>query len=225
MRVMETFDSLQGEGYWTGVPTSFVRLAGCNAPALGLECVGWCDTPGTWDPQGGEELSVEEILERIHLPRLCITGGEPLLQLEGVAALVEEAHQRGLRVHLETNGTIAPVLSPLVTGGLPRVVPFDWVVVSPKPPKYSISPEWEDHVDELKFIVDDQFQAATAEQVADDHPGAFVSIQPEFGERPGASEREWHRAASTSVRRAIAIVLTHTDWRLSLQTHKLLGIR
>lgn len=225
MRVIETFDSLQGEGYWTGAPTSFVRLAGCNALELGLDCVRWCDTPGSWDPRAGEELTAAEVLDRIRLPRMCVTGGEPLLQLEGVAALLEEAHFRGVRVHVETNGTIAPVLPSPATGGNPSMLQFDWVVVSPKPPKYAISPTWEDHVDELKFIVDDQFEASTAEQVAEAHPGAFVSIQPEFGDRPDGIDREWDRAASTSVRRAIAMVLTHADWRLSLQTHKLLGIR
>ena len=73
---------------------TFVRLAGCNAPALGLECVSWCDTPGSWDPAAGRPMDLGEILEQAHFPRLCLTGGEPLLQLEGVAELVEAAERR-----------------------------------------------------------------------------------------------------------------------------------
>jgi len=239
VKVIEMFDSLQGEGYWTGVPMSFIRLAGCNAQELGLDCVRWCDTPGSWDETTGEDLGVGEILDRVRLPRFCITGGEPLFQLEGVAALVAEARARGIRVHLETNGTLDPMLTrPAIADGrqspsatadtvpaTEQVVEFDWVVLSPKPPRYFISPAWDDRVDELKLVVDDQLDVATAERLAADYPGAFVSIQPEFGERPDSSAREWHRAGSTSVRRAIALVLAHPDWRLSLQTHKLLGIR
>ena len=44
VRVLEIFDSLQGEGYWTGTPMTFVRLAGCNASGLRLACTRWCDT-------------------------------------------------------------------------------------------------------------------------------------------------------------------------------------
>lgn len=226
MRVVEIFDSLQGEGYWTGVPMTFVRLAGCNAPGLGLECVRWCDTPGSWDEAAGEELEVGEILDLARLPRLCITGGEPLLQPEGVAALVTEAHTKGIRVHLETNGTADPFVPGNTRGADPEEVPeFDWVVVSPKAPGYLISPGWDDRIDELKLVVDDQLDVATAERLAADYPGAFVSIQPEFEARPDGSSRERHLAGSDSVPRAIALVLTHPDWRLSLQTHKLLGIR
>ncbi len=108
LRVIEIFDSLQGEGFWTGAPMTFVRLAGCNAPDLGLDCVLWCDTPGSWAVDEGEIVSAAAIVERVHFPRLCLTGGEPLLQAEGVAELLAEAHRCGLRVHLETNGTVAP---------------------------------------------------------------------------------------------------------------------
>jgi organic radical activating enzyme len=219
---------------------SFVRLAGCNGPALGLDCVGWCDTPDSWDENAGDELDVEEVLDRVRLPRLCVTGGEPLLQLESVAALVAEAHTRGIRTHLETNGTVDPLVARPVAGrggatrlggdvgmgpGADEAIEFDWVVVSPKPPRYFVSPAWDERIDELKLVVDDQLDVATAERLAVDYPGAFVSIQPEFGDRSDGSGREWNRAGSASVRRAIALVLAHPDWRLSLQTHKLLGIR
>ena len=227
MRVIETFDSLQGEGYWTGVPMTFVRLAGCNAAGLGLDCVRWCDTPDSWDESAGEEMGVGEVLDRVRLPRICLTGGEPLVQLEAVAELVAEAHLRGFRIHLETNGTIDPMVTvpAAARAGTGSAIEFDWVVVSPKPPRYLISAAWDDRVDELKLVADDNLDVATAERLAADYPGAFVCIQPEFGHLPADSPREWNRAGSASTRRAMALVLAHPDWRLSLQTHKLLGIR
>ena len=230
LRVIEIFDSLQGEGYWTGVAMTFVRLAGCNAPELGLGCARWCDTPGSWGPAGGEELDVAAIVEQVRLPRLCLTGGEPLLQAEGVAALLVEARRRELRVHLETNGTIDPPLDDVARpagavppggpagpgyappGGVAHEAPrFDWAVVSPKPPDYLIAPGWDGLVDELKLVVDEHLDAATAERLAAAYPEAFVSIQPVWGETP--------------VERAVALVMAHPEWRLSLQTHKYLGIR
>ncbi len=128
---------------------TFVRLAGCNAPELELGCTAWCDTAGGWDPGAGEELTVDEVVGRVHLPRLCLTGGEPLLQIDGLCELIEIAQGRGIRVHLETNGTVDP-LAPLpepasapngIQGlqggaGAAAALGFDWAVVSPKPPDY-----------------------------------------------------------------------------------------
>lgn len=220
LRVIESFDSLQGEGYWTGVPMTFVRLAGCNAPALSLGCVRWCDTPGSWALDGGEEHSVGGLLDRVRLPRLCLTGGEPLLQMEGVVELLEEAHRREIRVHVETNGTIGPatdavwrpdgIASAGRGGAAGDELRFDWAVVSPKPLAYEIDPGWDGLVDELKLVVDETLDAVAAERLAAAHPEAFVSIQPAWG---------------TGAEDAVALVMAHPEWRLSLQTHKYLGIR
>ncbi len=56
-------------------------------------------------------MGADAVMECVHLPRLCITGGEPLLQIDGVVALVGRSHERGVLVHLETNGTIDPPTS------------------------------------------------------------------------------------------------------------------
>jgi len=215
LRVVEIFDSLQGEGFWTGVPMTFVRLAGCNAPVLGLGCARWCDTPGSWDPEAGEEIAVDAVLRRVRLPRLCLTGGEPLLQIDGVMEVVAAAHARQVRVHLETNGTVDP---PVGLGGGRYLnerddIGFDWAVVSPKPPHYRVSPGWRGLVDELKLVVDEYLTTAVAEELAAAYPAALVSIQPEYSRGPA------------SIERAVALVMSHPDWRLSLQTHKYLGIR
>ena len=170
-------------------------------------------------------MEVGEILAQVHFPRMCLTGGEPLLQLEGVAELIEAAERRFSRVHLETNGTIDP------RAALPGDAGLVWATVSPKPPDYVIAAGWEGLVDELKLVVDDRLDAASAERLAAAHPGAVVCIQPEWG---GGAALAAASAGSLSpdgavtrqrFERAVALVMAHPDWRLSLQTHKYLGIR
>ena len=100
MIVSEIFRSLQGEGRNQGRPCTFIRLAGCN-----LRCA-WCDTSYAWE--GGVRMSVAEVLDRVWLlngKRICITGGEPLLQRDEVAGLLEKFDRHGYTVEIETNGT------------------------------------------------------------------------------------------------------------------------
>lgn len=108
LKISEIFDSLQGEGASAGQPCTFLRLAGCN-----LHCT-WCDTKYTWDWEHysyQDQVSlqtVSELAERLHeVPRLVITGGEPLLQQPGLTALLGLL-PAGLFVEIETNGTRAP---------------------------------------------------------------------------------------------------------------------
>jgi len=115
----EVFASLQGEGPSQGKPCAFVRLSRCN-----LACV-WCDTAYTWRFTGDNRphrsgltyeraanqvtLGEEEVAARIAAlgqPRLVVTGGEPLLQGAALARML--ALLPGVRVEIETNGTVAP---------------------------------------------------------------------------------------------------------------------
>lgn len=110
--VSEVFGpTIQGEGPSAGRRASFVRLGGCN-----LAC-SWCDTPYTWDWSRFERaaelrtLPVEEVardVRAIAAPLVVITGGEPLLQRDGITNLVELLTAVGHQVEIETNGTIAP---------------------------------------------------------------------------------------------------------------------
>ena len=115
----EIFASLQGEGPSQGKPCAFVRLSRCN-----LACV-WCDTAYTWRFEGDNRphrsgLTYERTANQVSLgeddtaariaalgqPRLVVTGGEPLLQAPALAKML--ALLSGMRVEIETNGTVAP---------------------------------------------------------------------------------------------------------------------
>lgn len=109
MRLLELYDTVQGEGPNVGLPTTFVRFAGCN-----MRCPGWpCDTPYAVFPTLWRKESVakspDEILTEVEalVPRhLCITGGEPLLQPRAeLQELLDKAIQRGFTIDLFTNGS------------------------------------------------------------------------------------------------------------------------
>lgn len=94
------FASIQGETSYVGLPFSFVRLSGCN-----LRCR-YCDTAYAYED--GEEFPLEEVVSKLALfgiPRVTLTGGEPLLQPEAFS-LVSTLLDRGNLVLVETNGTV-----------------------------------------------------------------------------------------------------------------------
>ena len=102
LRVAEIFASVQGEGVWTGVPSTFVRASGCN-----LRCV-WCDTPyASWRPEG-PIMPVEAILDevaRLGMPHAVLTGGEPML-FDAMEELADGCRAQGRKVTVETAGTV-----------------------------------------------------------------------------------------------------------------------
>ena len=100
LRIAEIFDSVQGEGIWSGVPSSFIRVSGCN-----LRCV-WCDTPyASWQPEG-PFLTLGQIASRVgRLRHIVLTGGEPML-FEGCVELCRILRARGHVITIETAGTI-----------------------------------------------------------------------------------------------------------------------
>ena len=113
--VSEVFGpTLQGEGPSAGQPAAFVRLGRCN-----LACR-WCDTPYTWDWEGHDparELTtmavadIVSLVDAMHVDRLVVTGGEPLLQQRHLPPLLRAARSRGWTVEVETAGTLTPSLA------------------------------------------------------------------------------------------------------------------
>ena len=103
MKVVEIFDSIEGEGIRTGQPATFIRLAGCN-----LRC-SYCDTLyalfGEDEPCRYEEMTVEEIAARVNknYMRVTLTGGEPLVHTD-IDALIKTLADMGCEINIETNG-------------------------------------------------------------------------------------------------------------------------
>ena len=210
--VKEIFYTLQGEGYHAGRPAVFCRFSGCNL-WTGREddrhraVCKFCDTDfvGVGD-DGGRFASSTDLAARVAAlwptssgtpatPYVVCTGGEPLLQLD--KQLVDALHDRGFEVAVETNGTQPP------PAGL------DWICVSPK----ANAPLTLVKGDELKLVYPQVEPDAQPERF--EHLGfRHFSLQPMDG--PELSE---------NVRRTVEYCLAHPKWRLSLQTHKLLGLR
>jgi 7-carboxy-7-deazaguanine synthase len=100
MKVSEIFYSVEGEGRHIGYPTVFIRLSGCD-----MRC-SWCDTKYAWSEEG-RNMTLSQILEdvqRFPCKRVCVTGGEPLLQVHELRKLISLLKSKGYFVSLETNG-------------------------------------------------------------------------------------------------------------------------
>ena len=208
--VREIYYTLQGEGAHTGRPAVFLRFAGCNLwsgrEAHRAEAVcRFCDTEfvGTGGPGGGKFETAGQLADAVlatwpeeagGVPYVVCTGGEPLLQLD--AAAIDALHAAGFEVGVESNGTIeAP-------DGI------DWLCISPKGAAELVQRSG----DELKLVypqVEPEAQPSCFEEL----PFQHFFLQPLDDPR---------REANT--RRAVEYCLAHPRWRLSLQTHKLIGI-
>ena len=195
--VVETFHSVQGEGYWMGVNAFFIRLGGCD-----VHCP-WCDTKQSWNPARHplmSSMNLTKIAQSVNPAIVIITGGEPLIH--DLFPLTTALHQAGLQVHLETSGAH------------PYSGNFDWVTFSPKQfkaPHHSIY----DYVNELKVIITNEYDFKWAEQQAlliPDPESALLYLQP-----------EWNTPASKDL--IFKYILRNSRWRISLQTHKLLQIQ
>ena len=213
-RVNDIFYSLQGEGHHTGRAAVFVRFAGCN-----LRCP-FCDT--SFDAY--KEMTGEQILSAIdsHLssllsplssnPLIVLTGGEPTLQVD--EAFVDLLHAHGFEVAMESNGT------------RPAPRNLDWLTVSPKVIRgESREQRGERRPDELKIIFDDE---TDPESYLVAYKSVFSLHSPQKSSIPllylqpcdtGDPERN-----VLIVNDCVAYIKQHPQWRLSLQTHKLIGI-
>lgn len=141
MKVVEIFDSMQGEGRYMGVMCTFVRFAGCN-----FKCP-FCDEASKYGE--AKEMTIEQIARKCKQYMVVLTGGEPTIQ-EDLSVLIDTLHKEEHKVHIETNGT--STISPYV----------DWVTCSPKAPKFEINCR----ADEIKLVVDKSLTLKTALAIA-----------------------------------------------------------
>jgi len=173
LHISEIFHSIQGEGCDQGLPTVFIRLAGCN-----LQC-SWCDTKYAWGE--GEEKDKSEVLEKVEsffCKRVCVTGGEPLEDPNAID-LMETLVSEGYEVCLETNGSkdITPV---------PKQVKICMDMKTPSSGmhfymKRNNIEHLREH-DELKFVIADEKDYEFAKDVLKDHqPQCHVIFQPKGG--------------------------------------------
>jgi len=214
--VKELFPTLQGEGTHTGRAAVFCRFAGCNLWSGREEdrataVCKFCDTDfiGSDGDGGGKFETAQDLANAIESswrstsagPQqryVVFTGGEPLLQLD--EQLIEKLHQKGFEVAIETNGTIK----------VPKGV--DWVCVSPKAGSDLIVLQ----ANELKLVIPQEGQDSLEKLLARfekmDYRNRF--LQPMDG-------------ANLKINTELAISLCQKRplWRLSLQSHKLIGIR
>jgi 7-carboxy-7-deazaguanine synthase (Cx14CxxC type) len=207
--VKEIFYTLQGEGAMSGTPAVFCRFAGCNlwsgrdADRAAAAC-NFCDTDfvGTDGSGGGKFADAETLAKACRAAWRGNSGTPPFVVLTGGEpmlqvdeALISALHGAGFEIAIETNGTL-PV---------PRAI--DWICVSPK----AGAPLVQRSGDELKLVYpQDCFDPAEVESLDFGH---FLLQPMDAGSDSPAN-----------LRAAIDYCLAHPKWRLSVQTHKLLGL-
>lgn len=106
MKVVEIFNSIEGEGKRAGLPCTFIRLYGCN-----LNCK-YCDSRYAWEDGTYEDMSVTDIIKKvtdIGCPSITVTGGEPLIHKD-ISDLLFALIRCGFYVNVETNGTMLPTI-------------------------------------------------------------------------------------------------------------------
>ena len=105
IKISEIFFSIQGEGVLIGTPTVFIRLYGCN-----LRC-DWCDSMYAVEGNEYDVRTINSIIKETEIyscDNICITGGEPLLQVDQVALITEKFIKINKNIILETAGHIEP---------------------------------------------------------------------------------------------------------------------
>lgn len=193
--IVEIFHSVQGEGFRAGIPHVFIRFGRCN-----LRCE-WCDT----DFDTYEAMTALDILAQVleyPCKNIVFTGGEPMLN--DLWPLSRLLHRRGYHLSIESNGTVE------IPEGL-----LDWICISPKDQMYPNAHIKQRRGDELKCVyVGQPLSMYDDLRLGFDHH----YLQPCYDEKASVEENGRSFAITE------AVVKQHDDWRLSLQTHKWMGI-
>ncbi len=201
--VQNIFLTIQGEGPCAGIPAIFIRLGGCN-----LACK-FCDT----EFESFKLISLKQIMEEVFELKadlatnlIVITGGEPFRQ--NISPLCDELIKNNFLVQIETNGTLFRPLNPMVS-----------IVCSPKASKLGYAPIREDllvYLDAFKFIISQSQQNySQVPDMGQKKHRIAVYLQP-------MDEYDENKNAQNTI---LTIKLCQQyGYRLSLQTHKFIGI-
>ena len=208
--VVEKFHSLQGEGAHAGRSAYFIRLASCN-----VKCP-WCDTKNSWATDLHPQETIEQLsastsqANKLGANFIIITGGEPLHHnlnplCEKIREITLTNNKMKMPIHIETSGVDSLSGNP------------DWITLSPK--KHALpTAELLRQCDELKIVIHEKEDIQFAEKMAQDVKLSDRSKgKALFFLQPGWDSQEGQNLAFEFVR-------SHSEWRLSIQTHKWLGI-
>jgi len=193
--LMESFYTIQGEGFHSGKAAYFIRLAGC---AVGCS---WCDVKESWDSNAHPTVEIRNIVSQANESKSrisVITGGEPFMHnLEGLTSMLKK---NGFQTHVETSGAYS------ISGV------WDWICLSPKKFKKPL-PEVFEVADELKVIVYNKSDFSWAEKMAGKVKwGCKLYLQP-----------EWSKS-DEMLPQIISYVKNNPHWEISLQVHKFMHI-
>ena len=192
---MESFYTIQGEGFYQGSAAYFIRLGGCD-----VGCV-WCDVKDSWDASKHPQVNINELVKQVTstpAELVVVTGGEPLLH--NLTTLTKKLQAAGLQTNIETSGS-----SPL-SGS------WDWICLSPKKFKAPL-PEVVPFANELKIIVFNKTDFKWGEEFA-----AQVSTNCKLYLQP-----EWSKSEEITAL-IVDYIKANPKWELSLQLHKYINV-
>ena len=215
-RVNEIFYTLQGEGAHSGIPAVFVRLSGCN-----LRCP-WCDTEfADYREMSADEMVAEVCsLYDLQNPRrkmVVLTGGEPSLQVD--KPLVDALHAAGFYICIETNGT-----HPLPEG-------IDWITCSPKETSLQHSavsgqaPLALKRVNEVKVVFTGTYDPEVWRSQLEAEHWMLQPLRFTGEWLIDHAVDEWEDDRNDNLDDTVRYILAHPFWRLSVQLHKIVGLR
>ncbi|WP_185858696.1 7-carboxy-7-deazaguanine synthase QueE [Blattabacterium cuenoti] len=195
--IKEIFYSLQGEGYYCGIPACFIRFEGCD-----IQCP-WCDSKETWIIQKKDFISIKKIITRINSfkgKNIIITGGEPMMW--DISPLTKLLKKKGYHIHIETSGSYSI-----------KEKYMDWITISPKKNKLPLIENY-NKINELKIIVSDEEDFLFAEEQSTyvKNNNCILLLQP-----------EWNNSIEITPK-IISYIKENPKWRISVQIHKILNI-